>query len=136
MRELAREMKPCFILRRLCFLFTTATRRLRAFINLLNKAKVNFGVLGFDETCCGETARRMGNEYLFQYSPNKPEAMGKIKFNRIVTQCPHCFNTLENEYLQFGSNIKCNIIPNSWPNYHCKNIKPNGNGSEGTLDLS
>ncbi|NJD59709.1 MAG: (Fe-S)-binding protein, partial [Anaerolineae bacterium] len=68
---------------------------------------VNFGVLGFDETCCGETARRMGNEYLFQvFAEQNLEAMSKIKFNRIVTQCPHCFNTLKNEYPQFGSAYK------------------------------
>jgi len=79
----------------------------RAFVHLLQRASVDFGILGFDETCCGETARRMGNEYLFQVlAEQNLEAMSKIKFKRIVTQCPHCFNTLKNEYPQFGSNYK------------------------------
>jgi heterodisulfide reductase subunit C/nitrate reductase gamma subunit len=69
----------------------------RSFVHLLQKANVDFGVMGLDETCCGETARRMGNEYLFQvFAEQNLEAMSKLKFNRIVTQCPHCFNTLKN----------------------------------------
>jgi hypothetical protein len=50
----------------------------RSFVSLMNKAGVDYGVLGFDETCCGETARRMGNEYLFQvFAEQNLEAMGK-----------------------------------------------------------
>ncbi len=75
----------------------------RSFVNLLQKAGVDFGVLGFDEMCCGETARRMGHEYLFQvFAEQNIEVFNSVKFNRIVTQCPHCFNTLKNEYPQMG----------------------------------
>ncbi len=107
----------------------------RSFVNLLNKAGVDYGVLGFDETCCGETARRMGNEYLFQvFAEQNLEAMSKIKFNRIVTQCPHCFNTLKNEYPQFGSSYKVQHYTEFLTEFSLtKNISPNGNGLKGRL---
>jgi len=79
----------------------------RAFVKLMQKAGVDFAVLGFDETCCGETARRMGHEYIFQeFAKQNIETFGKVKFNRIVTACPHCFNTLKNEYPQMGGNYE------------------------------
>ena len=107
----------------------------RSFVNLLNKAGVNYGVLGSDETCCGETARRMGNEYLFQvFAEQNLEAMSKVKFNRIVTQCPHCFNTLKNEYPQFGSNYKVQHYTEFLSELSLtKNITPNGNGLKSRL---
>ena len=75
----------------------------QAFVRLLQHAGVNFGVLGYDEMCCGETARRMGHEYIFQvFAEQNIELFNSVKFNRIVTQCPHCFNTLKNEYPQMG----------------------------------
>ena len=75
----------------------------QSFTRLLNKAEVDFGVLGFDEACCGETARRMGHEYIFQVMAEQNiEIFNGIKFQRIVTACPHCFNTLKNEYPQMG----------------------------------
>lgn len=79
----------------------------QAFVRILQKAGVDFGVLGADEMCCGETARRMGNEYIFQvFAEQNIEIFSSIKFNKIVTQCPHCFNTLKNEYPQMGGNYK------------------------------
>jgi Fe-S oxidoreductase/nitrate reductase gamma subunit len=107
----------------------------RSFVHLLQKAKVNFGVLGFDETCCGETARRLGNEYLFQvFAEQNMEAMGKVKFNRIVTQCPHCFNTLKNEYPQFGSTYKVQHYTEFLSELSLSNSSsPNGNGLKGRL---
>ena len=79
----------------------------RAFAKLMQKARVDFAVLGFDEMCCGETARRMGHEYLFQeFAKQNIETLGKVKFNRVVTACPHCFNTLKNEYPQMGGDFK------------------------------
>ncbi|MFC2028337.1 heterodisulfide reductase-related iron-sulfur binding cluster [Chloroflexota bacterium] len=73
----------------------------RSLVKLLQKLEVDFAVLGFDEMCCGETARRMGHEYIFQeFAKQNIESFGKIKFNRILTSCPHCFNTLKNEYPQ------------------------------------
>ena len=106
-----------------------------SFVSLLKKAGVNFGVLGFDETCCGETARRMGNEYLFQvFAAQNLEAMRKIKFNRIVTQCPHCFNTLKNEYPQFGSHYKVLHYTEFLAGLSLtKGISPNGNGMQARL---
>jgi Fe-S oxidoreductase/nitrate reductase gamma subunit len=75
----------------------------QAFVRLLQKAGVDFATLGFAETCCGETARRLGEEYLFQLlAEQNMETLNQVKFNRIVTQCPHCFNTLKNEYPQLG----------------------------------
>ncbi len=79
----------------------------QSFSRLLNKAGVDFGVLGFDEACCGETARRMGHEYIFQVMAEQNiEIFNKIKFQRIVTACPHCFNTLKNEYPQMGGDFE------------------------------
>jgi len=75
----------------------------QSFARLLKKANVDFGMLGFDEACCGETARRMGHEYIFQVMAEQNiEIFNEIKFQRIVTACPHCFNTLKNEYPQMG----------------------------------
>lgn len=77
----------------------------RALVKVLNKLNVDFAVLGFDEMCCGETARRMGHEYIFQeFAKQNIETFGKVNFNRIVTPCAHCFNTLKNEYPQMGGN--------------------------------
>jgi Fe-S oxidoreductase/nitrate reductase gamma subunit len=107
----------------------------RSFVNLLNTAGINFGILGLDETCCGETARRMGNEYLFQvFAEQNLEAMSKIKFNRIVTQCPHCFNTLKNEYPQFGGNYQVLHYTEFLNGLSLtKNISTDGNGIKGRL---
>jgi Fe-S oxidoreductase/nitrate reductase gamma subunit len=79
----------------------------QSFARLLKKAGVDFGILGYDEICCGETARRLGNEYLFQeFAKQNIEVLSKVKFNRVVTQCPHCFNTIKNEYPQLGGDFK------------------------------
>lgn len=78
----------------------------QSFIRLLERAGVDFATLGIDEACCGETARRLGHEYLFQVlAEQNLEIFGKVKFQRIVTQCAHCFNTLKNEYPQFGPQL-------------------------------
>ncbi|HSF82840.1 MAG TPA: heterodisulfide reductase-related iron-sulfur binding cluster [Anaerolineales bacterium] len=75
----------------------------QAFARVLKRAGVDFAILGLDEGCCGETARRLGHEYLFQmFAEQNIEMLSNVKFNRIVTQCPHCFNTLKNEYPQVG----------------------------------
>lgn len=75
----------------------------RAFVRLLQQAGVDFAVLGPEESCNGDPARRMGNEYLFQIMAER--TVGKLNtyaFKKIVTACPHCFNVLKNEYPQFG----------------------------------
>ena len=79
----------------------------QSFVKLLKKADVDFGVLGLDEACCGETARRMGHEYIFQVMAEQNiETFNEINFKRIVTQCPHCLNTLKNEYSQMGGDFE------------------------------
>jgi Fe-S oxidoreductase len=74
---------------------------------ILKAADVKFAILGTEETCCGEPARRLGNEYLFQMQAMKNiEAFKKYNITRIVTSCPHCFNTIKNEYPQFGGEFE------------------------------
>ena len=108
----------------------------RSFVHLLQKANVDFAILGLDEICCGETARRLGHEYLFQvYAEQNIEAFNQVKFNRIVTQCPHCFNTLKNEYPQFGGDFQVQHFTEflgelSLP---LKNIETNGNSISGLV---
>jgi len=75
----------------------------RAFVKILNHVGVKFAVLGTEESCTGDPAKRAGNEFLFQM-----QAMGNIQVlnayevQKIVTTCPHCFNTLKNEYPELG----------------------------------
>lgn len=84
----------------------------QAMVKILNAAGVDFAILGKEENCTGDPARRSGNEYLFQMqAETNIETLNKYKFNRIVTQCPHCYNTLKNEYPQFGGNY--NVIHHS-----------------------
>jgi Fe-S oxidoreductase/nitrate reductase gamma subunit len=79
------------------------TQVTRAFIEILNKLGVDYGVLGDAEMCCGETARRMGNEYLFQVAAEENIALfAEYKFKKIVTLCPHGLNTIKSEYPEFG----------------------------------
>jgi len=79
----------------------------RSLVALLQKAEVNFGILGTEEMCCGETARRMGNEYLAQILMQQNiELFSKYGIKKIITLCPHCFNTFKNEYHQFGGNYE------------------------------
>jgi Fe-S oxidoreductase/nitrate reductase gamma subunit len=75
----------------------------QAMAKLLQRAGVDFGILGPSEMCTGDSARRSGNEYLFQMlaMPNI-EMMNGMGVRKIITQCPHCFNTLKNEYPQLG----------------------------------
>lgn len=74
---------------------------------ILQAAGVNFAILGPEETCCGEPARRLGNEYLFQMQAMKNiELLKKYNTKTILTSCPHCFNTIKNEYPQFGGEFK------------------------------
>lgn len=74
-----------------------------ALIKILKKAGVPFAILGKEELCNGETARRIGNEYLFQtMARSLIEILEKYGVKKILTNCPHCFNTLRNEYPQLG----------------------------------
>jgi Fe-S oxidoreductase len=77
----------------------------RAFATILNKANVNYAVLGKNEQCTGDSARRAGNEYLFnEMASANVEVLNSISPKRIVTTCPHCLHTLKNEYPAFGGN--------------------------------
>ena len=75
-------------------------------VDVLKKAGVNFASLGNEETCTGDSARRIGNEYLFQMMANKNlKTFDKYKFKKIVTQCPHCLTTLKNDYSELGADF-------------------------------
>lgn len=74
---------------------------------LMKKAGVDFGILGKDESCTGDSARRLGDEYLFQQMAEKNvETLNGAGVKKIVTHCPHCYNTLKNEYTQFGGHYE------------------------------
>jgi Fe-S oxidoreductase len=75
----------------------------RAMVKLMSAARIKFAILGTEEKCNGDPARRAGNEYLAQMLISENvETLNRYKFKRIVATCPHCFNTLKNEYPQFG----------------------------------
>jgi Fe-S oxidoreductase/nitrate reductase gamma subunit len=75
----------------------------QAMVKILRTAGVDFAILGEEESCNAEWARRAGEEYLYQMQAQQNvETLKQYRFKRIVTQCPHCFNTLQNEYPQFG----------------------------------
>ena len=79
----------------------------KAFAKLLLAAKVDFAVLGTEESCTGDPAKRAGNEFLFQMQAvTNIEVMNAYEVKKIVTTCPHCFNTLKNEYPGLGGNYE------------------------------
>jgi len=78
-----------------------------AFSKLMQKAGVNFAILGTEEQCNGDVARRAGNEYLADMMIKANiETLSQYKFKRIVATCPHCFNTFKNEYPMFGADYE------------------------------
>ena len=79
----------------------------KAVATLLKRAGVSFAVLGPKEVCTGDSARRTGNEYVFQQlAIQNIENMKNLKVEKIITQCPHCFNTIANEYPQLGGEFE------------------------------
>ena len=78
-----------------------------AVIKLLQMAGVSFGILGKEQSCCGDSARRLGNEYLYQslVAANVEQWQG-YGVKKIITSCPHCLNTIKNEYPQFGGQFE------------------------------
>jgi len=79
----------------------------KAFVKILQKANVNFAVLGTEESCTGDPAKRAGNEFLFQMQAmTNIEVLNAYEIKKIVTTCPHCFNTLKNEYPELGGNYE------------------------------
>ena len=84
-----------------------AQKTARAFAQLLQHANVNYAVLGKQEQCTGDSARRAGNEYLFnELASANVEILNSVAPKRIVTTCPHCLHTLKNEYPAFGGNYE------------------------------
>ena len=73
----------------------------------MNKCEVNFAVLGTEESCSGDPAKRAGNEFTFQMQAMMNiEVLNAYEIKKIVTACPHCFNTLKNEYPELGGNYE------------------------------
>ena len=79
----------------------------KAFVKLLLKAEISFAVLGPEESCTGDPAKRAGNEFLFQMQAmTNIEVLNGYEVKKIVTACPHCFNTLKNEYPGLGGHYE------------------------------
>jgi heterodisulfide reductase subunit D len=79
----------------------------KAFVEILNHVGTKFAILGKEEGCTGDPARRAGNEFLFQMMAyNNIQLMNMYGVQKIVTTCPHCFNTLKNEYPELGGNYE------------------------------
>lgn len=78
-----------------------------AFTKILNHVGIKFAILGTEESCTGDPARRAGNEFLFQMQAmNNIQILNNYEIKKIVTACPHCFNTLKNEYPDLGGNYE------------------------------
>lgn len=79
----------------------------KAVVKILNKCQVKFAVLGTEESCTGDPAKRAGNEFLFQMQAMMNiQVLDGYEVKKIVTACPHCFNTLKNEYPELGGNYE------------------------------
>ena len=79
----------------------------RSVAKILNKAGVDYGILGNEESCTGDSARRIGNEYLFQMqAAQNIETFEKYGIKKIITQCPHCLTTLKNDYGEIGTELE------------------------------
>ncbi len=79
----------------------------KAFVRILNKSNIDFAVLGTEESCSGDPAKRAGNEFLFQMQAMMNiQVLDGYEIKKIVTTCPHCFNTLKNEYPNLGGNYE------------------------------
>lgn len=79
----------------------------KAFAKIMIEAKVDFAVLGAEESCTGDPAKRSGNEFLFQMQAvTNIEVLNAYEVKKIVTTCPHCFNTLKNEYPELGGSYE------------------------------
>ena len=80
----------------------------KAMARILNHLGIKFAILGMEEGCCGDPARRVGNEYLYQtLAQTNIETFNRYKISKILTTCPHCYNTIKNEYSQMG--FSCDV---------------------------
>jgi len=79
----------------------------KAFVTILNKVGINYAILGKEEMCTGDPARRAGNEFMFQMMAYQNiQLLNGYGIKKIVTACPHCFNTLKNEYPELGGHYE------------------------------
>ena len=79
----------------------------KAFVSILNKVNVKYAILGKEEACTGDPARRAGNEFLFQMMAYQNiQVLNNYEIKKIVTACPHCFNILKNEYPELGGSYE------------------------------
>jgi heterodisulfide reductase subunit D len=79
----------------------------KAFATILNKVEINYAILGKEEMCTGDPARRAGNEFLFQMMAYQNiQTLNNYGIKKIVTTCPHCFNVFKNEYPELGGNYE------------------------------
>lgn len=79
----------------------------RSVASILNKAGIDYAILGNEESCTGDSPRRMGNEYLFQMlAEQNKETLEKYSVKKIITQCPHCLTTLKNDYAEMGMELE------------------------------
>ncbi len=78
-----------------------------AMAQLLDKAGISWGILGKDEKCCGDSVRRLGNEYVFdKMAKENVDIFRERGVKKVITQCPHCFSTLKNDYRQYGLELE------------------------------
>ena len=78
-----------------------------AMTTILNAASLSWGILGIEEKCCGDSLRRLGNEYVFdKLARENIELFKKYRVRKIITYCPHCFSTLKNDYKQYGADYE------------------------------
>ena len=76
-------------------------------IKILEHSGIDYAILGKEEVCTGDSARRLGEEYLFEtLAQQNIDTMGQYKFKRVVASCPHCLHTISNEYPDFGGNYE------------------------------
>jgi heterodisulfide reductase subunit D len=79
----------------------------KAFVTILDKVGINYAILGKEEMCTGDPVRRAGNEFMFQMMAYQNiQVLNNYNIKKIVTACPHCFNTLKNEYPALGGNYE------------------------------
>src|SRR5659263_143288 len=92
-----------------CFgAFDARSRRVSlAISNILDKSGISWGILGKDELCCGDSIRRLGNEFVFdRMTKDNIKIFNDKGIKKIITQCPHCYNTLKNDYRQYGVELE------------------------------
>ena len=108
----------------------------RAVVEVLERASVSFAILGPRELCTGDPARRIGHEYLFQtFAERNIETMKTAGVTKVIANCPHCFNTLKNEYPQMGGNFRVQHYTEFLAELALpwEGIFPNGNGVKGQV---